>query len=196
MYQLYTLHKHYISRFCTPISPRIFDIYSATTRTGGLKRRLSNHNVFWLKKKKKETVFYANGPTTFKVQLYKVQPFEITWPLSKQPFHEHASSRIVKLIFIMNNDYVICLRTSWVSVCTDVKSRLGQTSIQTTLASFTFTVKLRFTDTRLIRTPNYYRQFALSLGKESSYIFTKFILLNTNTPLIRTPSRAPSVECP
>ena len=77
---------------------------------------------------------------------------------------------------------------------TDVKSRLGQTSLWTTSASFTFTVKLRFTDTRLIRTPHYYRQFALSLGKESPYIFTKFIPLKTNTPLIRTPSRAPSVS--
>ena len=35
--------------------------------------------------------------------------------------------------------------------------------------------------TRLIRTPHYYGQFALSLGKESLYIFSKFNLLNTNT---------------
>ena len=31
---------------------QILDIYSATTRTGGLKSRLSNHNVFWTKKKR------------------------------------------------------------------------------------------------------------------------------------------------
>ena len=36
------------------------------------------------------------------------------------------------------------------------------------------TVKRRFTDTRLIRAPHYYGQFALSLGKENLYIFSKF----------------------
>ena len=34
------------------------------------------------------------------------------------------------------------------------------------------TVKSCFTDTRSIRTPLYYGQFALSLGKENPYIFT------------------------
>ena len=34
------------------------------------------------------------------------------------------------------------------------------------------TIKPRFTDTGLIRTPRYYGQFALSLGKQSAYIFT------------------------
>ena len=48
--------------------------------------------------------------------------------------------------------------------------------------------------TRLIRTRHYYGQFALYLGKENPYIFSKFILLNTNTPLIRIPSSAPSVS--
>ena len=42
----------------------------------------------------------------------------------------------------------------------------------------------------LIQTPLYYRQLALSLGKESSYIFSKFNRLNTDTPLIRTLSIA------
>ena len=37
------------------------------------------------------------------------------------------------------------------------------------------------TDTRFIRTPHYYGQFALSLGKESPYIFSKFNTLNTDT---------------
>ena len=50
----------------------------------------------------------------FNQPLKTLKPFEITWPLAKQPFYERASSRIVKLIFIMNNDYVVCLRTSWV----------------------------------------------------------------------------------
>ena len=36
------------------------------------------------------------------------------------------------------------------------------------------TVKPRFTDTRLIRTPDYYRQFHLSLREETPYIFSKF----------------------
>ena len=45
---------------------------------------------------------------------------------------------------------------------------------------------------RLIRTLHYYRQFALSLGKEISYIFFKFNPLNTDTPFIRTPSMVPS----
>ena len=47
------------------------------------------------------------------------------------------------------------------------------------------TVK-RCTDTRLVRTPRCYGQFALSLGKESLYIFSKFSPLNTDT------SNAPS----
>ena len=34
------------------------------------------------------------------------------------------------------------------------------------------TVKPCFTDTRLLRTPHYDGQFALSLGKESRYIFS------------------------
>ena len=37
------------------------------------------------------------------------------------------------------------------------------------------------TDTRFIRTPHYYGQFALSLGKERPYIFSKFKTLNTDT---------------
>ena len=41
-------------------------------------------------------------------------------------------------------------------------------------------------DTRLIRTPHYYRQFAVSLGKESPYILFKFNLLYMGTTLIRT----------
>ena len=40
------------------------------------------------------------------------------------------------------------------------------------------------TDTCLIWTPHYYGQFALSLGKESPYVFSKFNPLNTDTPLI------------
>ena len=57
-----------------------------------------------------------------------------------------------------------------------------------------FTVKSRFTDTYLIRTPRHYGQFALSLGKESRYIFSKFDPLNTNTPLLRTLFMGPSVS--
>ena len=39
-----------------------------------------------------------------------------------------------------------------------------------------------------------YIQFALSLGKESPYVFSKFNQLNTDTLLIRTPSMALSVS--
>ena len=40
----------------------------------------------------------------------------------------------------------------------------------------------RFTDTRLIRTPHYYEQFALSLGKGNPYFFcSKFNPLNTDS---------------
>ena len=49
------------------------------------------------------------------------------------------------------------------------------------------TLKPRFTHTRFIRTPRYYGQFALSPGKESPVIFSKFNPLNTDTPLIRPP---------
>ena len=40
--------------------------------------------------------------------------------------------------------------------------------------------------TLLIQTPHYYGQFALSLGKESPYIFSKFNPLNTDTSLLLT----------
>ena len=36
-----------------------------------------------------------------------------------------------------------------------------------------------------LRTPHYYGDFALSLGKESPYIFTKVNSLNTDTSLLR-----------
>ena len=47
------------------------------------------------------------------------------------------------------------------------------------------TVKPRFTNTHLIWTPYHYGQFALSLRKESSYIFFKFNPHNKDTPLIQ-----------
>ena len=57
------------------------------------------------------------------------------------------------------------------------------------------TVKTRFTpDTCLIQTPHFYGQFALSLGKQSPYIFSKSIPLDTDTPLIRTLSMVPLVS--
>ena len=43
-------------------------------------------------------------------------------------------------------------------------------------------------------TPHYYRQFALSLGKESPYIFPKFNPLNMDTLLIQTLSLATSSQ--
>ena len=48
--------------------------------------------------------------------------------------------------------------------------------------------------TRLIWTPHYYKQFALSLGKESPYIFSKVNPLNMDTPVIQTFTIAPSVS--
>ena len=57
------------------------------------------------------------------------------------------------------------------------------------------TVKTRFTpDTCLIQTPHFYGQFALSLGKQSPYIFSKFNPLNTDTPFIRTLSIVSSLS--
>ena len=56
-------------------------------------------------------------------------------------------------------------------------------------------VKPRFMpDTRSKRTPHYYGQFALCLGKESPYTFSKFNPLNTDIPLIPTLSMAPSLS--
>ena len=46
------------------------------------------------------------------------------------------------------------------------------------------TAKPHFTDTHLIQTPRYTRQFSLSLGKVSPYIFSKFNLLNPLSPNI------------
>ena len=45
-----------------------------------------------------------------------------------------------------------------------------------------------------LRTPHYYGQFALSLGKESPYVFSRFNLLNTDTPLVQTLLMDPSVS--
>ena len=56
------------------------------------------------------------------------------------------------------------------------------------------TVRPRLTDTHLIRSPHYYRQFALSLGNESPYSFSKFKPLITDTPSIQTLSMASSVS--
>ena len=57
------------------------------------------------------------------------------------------------------------------------------------------TVKTRFTpDTCLIQTPHFYGQFALSLAKQSPYIFSKFNPLNTDTPFIRTLSIVSSLS--
>ena len=55
-------------------------------------------------------------------------------------------------------------------------------------------VKPLFTDTRLILTPHYYRQFELSLGKESPYVFSTFNPLNTLTPLVWILSMVPLVS--
>ena len=49
----------------------------------------------------------------------------------------------------------------------------------------TLSVKPCFMDTHLIQTPHYYVKFALSLGKEIPYIFSKFNLLNIDTLLIQ-----------
>ena len=57
------------------------------------------------------------------------------------------------------------------------------------------TVKPRFTlDTLSIRTPHFYGEFALSLGKQSPYILSKSNPLDTDTPLIRTLFMVPSVS--
>ena len=45
-----------------------------------------------------------------------------------------------------------------------------------------YTVELNFTNPRLTQTPNYYGQFALSLGNKSPYIFSKFNPLNPLSP--------------
>ena len=50
--------------------------------------------------------------------------------------------------------------------------------------------------THLIWTPHYYRQFALSLGKESLYIFSQFNPLNTDTLLLRTVCFVPGERKP
>ena len=57
-----------------------------------------------------------------------------------------------------------------------------ETKEATVTITYNCTVKSRFTDTHVIQTPHYYSQFALSLGKESPYIFSKkFNPLHTDT---------------
>jgi len=60
------------------------------------------------------------------------------------------------------------------------------------LASIGCAVKLRFKDTRLVRTPHCYGQFSLSLVKVSPHSFFKFNPIDTDTPIIRTLCMAPS----
>ena len=90
------------------------------------------------------------------------------------------------------NDVLV---TIWVPAQAKFQLRLGSVPIQLLPAfrdlvflhirfcKFTQrdTVKTRFTDTRLIKTPHYFEQFALFLGKENPYIFSKFNPLNTDT---------------
>ena len=64
-----------------------------------------------------------------------------------------------------------------------IDSRSSPVVICTGIRSGNPAVKPCFMDTRLIRTPRYYGQFALSLGKESPYIFSQFNPLNTDTSL-------------
>ena len=101
------------------------------------------------------------------------------------------------------NDVLV---TIWVPAQAKFQLRLGSVPIQLLPAfrdlvflhirfcKFTQrnTVKPRFTDcARVIRTTHYYGQFALSLGKENPYIFSKFNPLNTGTPFIWTFSIPP-----
>ena len=58
---------------------------------------------------------------------------------------------------------------------------------------FRCTVDSQSMNTLFMQSAHYYGQFALSLGKESPYIFSKFNLLNTDTLLRLTFSMAPSV---
>ena len=62
----------------------------------------------------------------------------------------------------------------------------GSLRHQQKIKSITF--KPRFTDTRFVWTPHYYGQFAVSLGKESPYISSKFNPLYTGTSLTMAPS--------
>ena len=98
------------------------------------------------------------------------------------------------------NDVLV---TIWVPAQAKFQLRLGSVPIQLLPAfrdlvflhirfcKFTQrnTVKTRFTDTRVIRTPHYYRQFTLFLGKENPYIFSKF------NPLISI-APTPLPQCP
>ena len=49
------------------------------------------------------------------------------------------------------------------------------------LAVLTIAVEPRFADTRLIRTPHYYGQFPLSLGKAHTFFLTRLIRAPLNT---------------
>ena len=61
-------------------------------------------------------------------------------------------------------------------------SPIHETRETTVTITYNCTVKSHFTDTHVIQTPHYYSQFALSLGKESPYIFSKkFNPLHTDT---------------
>ena len=91
--------------------------------------------------------------------------FEIAWCSIKGRSARHWD---LLLLWTPTADEMICHFNLWRTVCCNHSKE-------------TFLVKLLYSTLkpRLIRTPHYYRQFALSLEKESPYIFSKFNPLNT-----------------
>ena len=101
------------------------------------------------------------------------------------PFHIFLPFHIIKLVKFLPLDYhsnETSLAEIWLFWRLSSWSLTVRTD-RVLLPSFSlleYTVKPCFTDTRLIRTPRYYGQFALSLRKESPEIFSKFNPLNTD----------------
>ena len=101
------------------------------------------------------------------------------------PFHIFLPSHIIKLVTFLPFHYhsnETSLAEIWLFLETSSWSLTVRTD-RVLLPSFfllEYTVKPRFTDTRLIRTLRYYGRFALSLRKQSPEIFSTFNPLNTD----------------
>ena len=83
--------------------------YSATTETGTLGRRLSNHNVFW----KQDSQFFFFGKRTNKINYAAVENFKTVW--SYLTSQETALKFMNVFVHLQKNLRFFCFqKTFWV----------------------------------------------------------------------------------
>ena len=85
------------------------------------------------------------------------------------------------------NSLAYCAYLNWAGFPDSVQLEISMLSILENVGPvYSLGIIFRYSQTVRTRTPHYYGQFALSLRKENPYIFSKFNLLITDTPLIYT----------